>query len=346
MNECCCICGNDNIKVSMGLSSREEQRYECPDCGVYYVNFWVASKISCEKDFQLHAPALAWERRMQKRDNYHLKWESETGGIYVGDILFTSDFPKTYPEKLDRVLLNLANEANFSPREILYPHAEFRPFFIVTSGEEGDKEKKIMLDILQEEGFLKWEEDALLVTTITLTLSGIKKALELNRGSQENSKNAFIAMWFSPTLDSFVETIKQAIKLSGYEPHVVKDEPHNDYIMNKVLNLINESRFVIADITSVPEEISEDGRPSKGVRGGVYFEAGYALGKGIPVILTCREDTDAQTRIHFDLAQRNTIFWKQNADSRFTINDKDLIQQLKEHICFTVGKGPLLKAKV
>ncbi len=240
-------------------------------------------------------------------------------------------------------ILNLAHEANFSPKRILYLHSELRPFFIVASGEEGEQEKTDMLNILQGEGFLKWEEDASLVTTITLTLPGIKKALEFNRGSQENSKHAFIAMWFSPTLDPFAEALKQAISLAGYEPHVVKDEPHNDYIMNKVLNLINESRFVIADLTCVPEEISEDGRPAKGVRGGVYFEAGYALEKGLPVILTCREDADAQARVHFDLAQRNTIFWKQNADSCFTTNGKDLIQQLKEHICFTIGKGPLLK---
>ena len=330
----------------MGASSREEQRYVCPDCGVYYATIFDAQRISGNENFHLHAPALAWERRMQKRDNYHLKCHTTTGKVYVGDILFTSDFPKTYPEKLDRALLNLANEANFSPREILYPHTELRPFFIVAFGEEGYEEKRIMLDILQEEGFLKWEEDNPLITTITLTLSGIKKALELNRGSQENSKHAFIAMWFSPTLDPFAETLKQAIRLAGYEPHVVKDEPHNDYIMNRVLNLINESRFVIADITSVPEEISKDGRPSKGVRGGVYFEAGYALGKGIPVILTCREDADAKARVHFDLAQRNTIFWKQNSDSYFTTNGKDLIQQLKEHICFTIGKGPRLNDNI
>ena len=32
-----------------------------------------------------------------------------------------------------------------------------------------------------------------------------------------------------------------------------------------------------------------------------------------------------------------------SVNNRFTTNGKDLIQQLKEHICFTVGKGPLLK---
>ena len=124
MSEKCCICGHDKITVTMGASSREEQRYVCPDCGVYYATIFDAQRISGNENFHLHAPALAWERRMQKRDNYHLKCHTTTGKVYVGDILFTSDFPKTYPEKLDRALLNLANEANFSPREILYPHTE------------------------------------------------------------------------------------------------------------------------------------------------------------------------------------------------------------------------------
>ena len=149
MGERCCICGHDDIKISMGTSSRDEQRYECPDCGVYYVNFWVADQTSNDNNFRLYAPALAWERRMQKRDNYHLRWASATRMVYVGDILFAADFPKTYPEKLDRALLNLANEANFSPRRILHLHDELRPFFIVASGEEGEQEKKDMLNILQ-----------------------------------------------------------------------------------------------------------------------------------------------------------------------------------------------------
>ncbi len=81
MSEKCCICGHDKINVSMGASSRDEQRYECPDCGVYYVNFYVARQISYDTDFQLYAPALAWERRMQKRDNYHLKCHTMTGKV-------------------------------------------------------------------------------------------------------------------------------------------------------------------------------------------------------------------------------------------------------------------------
>jgi nucleoside 2-deoxyribosyltransferase len=42
---------------------------------------------------------------------------------------------------------------------------------------------------------------------------------------------------------------------------------------------------------------------------GVYFEAGYALGLGRPVIWTCRSDRKAQD-MHFDTRQYNHILWE------------------------------------
>jgi len=60
----------------------------------------------------------------------------------------------------------------------------------------------------------------------------------------------------------------------------------------------------------------------------------------LPVILTCRDDSPARDRIHFDLAQRNTIFWKED-NGTFKTSDQDFVETLKGHIIFTVGRGPL-----
>ena len=38
---------------------------------------------------------------------------------------------------------------------------------------------------------------------------------------------------------------------------------------------------------------------------GAYFEEGYAMGIGKTVIQLCQKDT----RLHFDIAQKNTIMW-------------------------------------
>ena len=56
---------------------------------------------------------------------------------------------------------------------------------------------------------------------------------------------------------------------------------------------IRRSSLLVADFT--------------GHRGGVYFEAGLAMGLGIPVIWTCR--TDCVSELHFDTRQYNHIVW-------------------------------------
>ena len=65
-------------------------------------------------------------------------------------------------------------------------------------------------------------------------------------------------------------------------------------------------------------------------RGGVYFEAGFALGLSIPVIWTCREDMIKH--VHFDTRQFNHIVWT-DADDLFT--------KLKNRIGAVSGDGPL-----
>jgi nucleoside 2-deoxyribosyltransferase len=82
-----------------------------------------------------------------------------------------------------------------------------------------------------------------------------------------------------------------------------------------------------------------------GYRGGVYFEAGFAYGLGLPVIYTCRYDwceedqlsndagepiqylKDSAGRsiqvtkegIHFDLAHQNRIEWEPDKLDKFRV---------------------------
>ena len=105
--------------------------------------------------------------------------------------------------------------------------------------------------------------------------------------------------------------------------------------MDKVLNEISRAKFVIADLTSLPEDKSDS---CTGVRGGVYYEAGYAAGLGLQVILTCREN--ATNRIHFDLKQFLGIFWKETNDGKLLAWKYDFVDYLKNHIIKTVGPGP------
>ena len=144
---------------------------------------------------------------------------------------------------------------------------------------------------------------------------------ELEKGRQRNVDSAigFCAMWYAPDiLPVWTEGISPAIGEAGYEPMRIDNVEHNNKIDDEIVAAIRKSRFVVADFT--------------GNRGGVYFEAGYALGRSIPVIWTVRaEDLHG---VHFDNRQYNFIVWGMGDLPR-------LKTQLKNRIEATIGVGPL-----
>lgn len=78
---------------------------------------------------------------------------------------------------------------------------------------------------------------------------------------------------------------------------------HNEEINTKIIALLDDADFAIADLTYA--------RPS------VYYEAGYAAGMDKPVIYIVRRDHLSEKandpsgllRVHFDLKMKNTIAW-------------------------------------
>lgn len=145
--------------------------------------------------------------------------------------------------------------------------------------------------------------------------------LETLQSKQIESKQAFVAMWFNPTIqDAWEMGIAPAISDSGYEAMRIDRKEHNNRIDDEIIAEIRRSRFLVADFSQ-----GEDG-----ARGGVYYEAGFAHGLGIPVIFTCRQDDLNQ--VHFDTRQFNHIVWE---------TAKDLKGKLVNRIAATIGDGPL-----
>ena len=120
-------------------------------------------------------------------------------------------------------------------------------------------------------------------------------------------------MSFDPALNSaFSEAIEPAIREAGYEPLRVDRVHHNEKICDRIVAEIRRARFVVADVTMQ--------------RQGVYFEAGFAMALGLPVIWSCRKDD--LKNVHFDTRQYNHIVWGQ---------PPDLKQQLRDRIRATIG---------
>ena len=192
-------------------------------------------------------------------------------------------------------------------------------FFYPLTYSSQTREIKFLLNYLKDLSFIEISnKEPNQPDTLQVTVKGFEKINELSKSS--NSKTAFIAMWFDNSMDQVKEGIETAVKKTGYSPLRIDDKPHNNKIDDEILNEIRKSKFVICDLTSEKEK----------PRGSVYFEAGYAMGKDIPIIWTCRKDLVKE--LPFDIRQYNCLYWETN-------NMDDFIKKLKNRIENTVGKG-------
>ena len=129
------------------------------------------------------------------------------------------------------------------------------------------------------------------------------------------SDQAFVAMSFAPELKPAWEIgISPALRKAGFMPYRVDAEPHIERIDTKIVTEIKNSRFLVADVTLQ--------------RQGVYFEAGYALGLGLPVFWCVRSDDLGN--VHFDTRQYNHIAWN---------NEQHLAEKLYFFVSAIIGKG-------
>ena len=153
----------------------------------------------------------------------------------------------------------------------------------------------------------------------SITVDGFEK-LEDQLKTNSNSKKAFVAMSFSSDLDSMCfDQIFPAIQDAVYDPKRIDLKEHNGLIVGEIFAEIRQSRFVVADFT--------------GHKNGVYFEAGFALGAGIPVIWLCKKNQIVHA--HFDTNHFNHLLWNDGDDLR---------RRLELRILETIGAGVLRKA--
>jgi len=144
-------------------------------------------------------------------------------------------------------------------------------------------------------------------------------AVDELRSRRTASSQGFVAMWFADEMTpAYDNGFALAIKNAGYEPFHIGRKEHANKIDDEIIAEIRRSAFVVADFT--------------GHRGGVYFEAGFAMGLRLPVIWTCRKDELA--KLHFDIRQYNCLDWE---------SIEELAQRLQLRIEAILGAGPLKK---
>lgn len=179
-----------------------------------------------------------------------------------------------------------------------------------------------LLQYLEDERLLEINKLSSTRNDISVSAGGFSHIEQLAAFNPE-SNIGFCAMWFDKSVDLlWGKAIEPAISNAGYQPLRIDKKEHVNRIDDEIFADIRRSRFVVADFT----------HGEAGVRGGVYFEAGFAQGLGLPVIWTCRSDMLLEAKLHFDIRQYNFLEWSDETLDEF----KDRLQKRIEAI---LGRG-------
>jgi hypothetical protein len=138
-----------------------------------------------------------------------------------------------------------------------------------------------------------------------LTLPGWERHEALKQAWAE-SRIAFMAFKFGdPEVDRVVrDCFRRAVQRTGFELRDLQTHKRAGLIDNEIRASLLLARFVIADLTHGHDSVN------------VYWEAGFADGRGLPVIYSCeRSKWDEGVKNHFNTNHMTTVLWDTNLES-------------------------------
>lgn len=294
-NAPCPVCSDSNGQ-NYGCGG-DFYAFGCPRCGRFALHFSLHNngKINVEDDVRFKVQCLFAERALRGLPAVLLALRPfQTASTYVGFHLeeFLEGFPKRPSEYFDRTLLNLSFIVK--PPVGSFP---LTPQLFSLCFTRDPAECQMVLKELTNQGYLSWVGDA--GSNWCITGKGWERIERLNAPGRD-SRQAFVAMWFDPSRQTyFDEGFKLAIEHDKkFDAFRVDQKEHNQKIDDEIVAEIRRSRYLVADFT--------------GNRGSVYFEAGFALGLGLPVIWCVQQGEEKD--LHFDTRQYNHITYSDAAD--------------------------------
>jgi hypothetical protein len=275
----------------------------CARCGRYQITIQAMHELRDAPDAA--RPLMAgWVRSQNRLGSIPL--------INVETIALVRTLPQLeFMERARRLLIYLAEKTEMLGRRVSAVVPEVGALLQTFE----NNEIGYVARFLQEQGWAHFDPAN---GETQLTGKGFVQADEWRR-SHVASTQGFVAMWFDDDLQAaWTDGFARAISEAGYKPQRIDKKEHVNKICDEIVAEIRRSRFVVADFT--------------GHRGGVYFEAGFAQGLGLPVVWTCQKS--ALKELHFDVRQYNCIDWETPAE---------LAARLEARITAVIGDGPFKK---
>lgn len=296
--------------------------YTCPVCGRYELT--IPNKINhnhlaaylahnCFKEslveYRYHT-TLDKEHCDKYRDDFEKGNNTRGRPVHMDSEIIENWYPKTFSERIDYILLYLNKRIKHIGQQVSFSYSDLLGAmfvdrkeceqsviygdtkWVLRDNEECEDELEYMLNYLAKSSYIEYidgtsEEDWV---RISLTPEGYSR-IDLLQKNTSNGRKVLVAMKFGDDTKNLREAIRKGISDAKYNAVFIDEVQHNDFITPELLKHIKDSRFVVVDLTHK--------------NNGAYFEEGYAMGLGKPVIQLCQKDTN----LHFDIAQKNTIIW-------------------------------------
>ena len=328
----CPVCGKRDI-AKQYCHDPESVFYDCPVCGRF--EFSMENDTFSEFDKNELASFLFYEGFRNGKGKiefrYHSTKSRESCDTYVEEFkkgnniaglpvhmdkdIVTLWFPKTFSQRIDMILLKLNEMTEYVGQPIKLDVPSFLSCMfvkrydqngqIIEEDQELTKQAFYMTSYLLEAEYIKGSNcisgevnsASSYFGTITITPKGYDRIDQLQKNSNNGKgTDVLVAMKFGDDTIKLRESIRQGIFEAGYNAVFIDEVEHNGFITPELLSRIRKSRFVVVDLTHK--------------NNGAYFEEGYAMGLGKPVIQLCKKDV----QLHFDIAQINTIMWDTEED--------------------------------
>lgn len=315
---------------------------QCPACGFFGLNHDALRRLQKDDYTDTQKGIIAIHIREA--------WERNGRQMLVGPLSYEdlqAFIKKGRPDPLELIDLSLTRFAGQSGAITGFRAVEVDKDFLLYRC-VSPEELVNVLRMLVQEGWVDEYASTTPQLGLRITAKGYARLRELQRVNQD-SRQGFVAMWYADEMKAVYENaIRPAIEFvepgqdaPRYRSVRVDSVEHVNDINDEMIAQIRRSKFLVCDLT--------------GYRGGVYFEAGFAYGLGLPVIYTCRQDwcdadiffdprgrqvtklKDSQGRwvsikkegIHFDLAHRNRIVWQGDTADQLAAFRKQLTHRIQ-----------------
>lgn len=333
LKEQCPVCGSSDVPVQ-NVIERGRKFYWCRICGRYDTTLAPERIINdprlahylyydCFQDRRYHTTLSKEECDAYNKINDEAGYQ---GGrpVHMDEDIIANWYPKTFAERVDQILIKINELSAHIGQQIEVEYEELLSLLFIDRKEwlpnkesvdwrmeaACSSEAEYMINVLQRMDLVTVVKsiDLKAGAKFVLTPAGYARVDELQKNNSYG-RQALVAMEFGEDTKALREAIREGITSAKYNAIFIDEVEHNEFITPELLKHIRDSKFVVAELTHRNR--------------GAYFEEGYAMGLGKPVIQLCR----AGATLHFDIAQKNTILWQ---------TEKDIPERLENRIRATI----------